>query len=145
MEEIKTLANCKPTEFLRQTNRIRKSVFAWLTATDIAGIRRRIPKYEKTGKDANAEERSETIRRNADALRKQQVENANAILEAVMEKHPDETLEVLALCCFVEPADVDTHSVAYYLKAFSQLVSDEAVIGFFTSLAQLGRTNISIS
>ncbi len=40
---IKTLSNCKPSEFLKQTNRIRKAVERWLTDTDIANIRKRQP------------------------------------------------------------------------------------------------------
>lgn len=141
---LKTLADCKPTEFLRQTNRIRKAVSAWMTATDIAAIRARLPKYEAAAKDATAEEKAAVIKRNAAALKQQQLANMNAILEAVMEDHPDETLEILALCCFVEPEHVDDYKIADYLNAFTRLINDEAVIGFFTSMAQLGQIATSI-
>jgi hypothetical protein len=40
---MKNLANCKPSEFLSQTNKIRKSVEKWLKLTDIINIRKRIP------------------------------------------------------------------------------------------------------
>ena len=40
---MKNLANCKPSEFLVQTNKIRKSVEKWLTVTDIMNIRRTQP------------------------------------------------------------------------------------------------------
>lgn len=139
---LKTLADCKPSEFLKQTNLIRKAVFNWITVTDIAAIRARLPKYEAAEKDASAEEKAALIKRNAAALKKQQMENMNAILDAMLEQHPDETLEVLALCCFVEPAHVDDYPIGDYLAAFSKLISDEAVLTFFTSLASLGRTNI---
>ena len=141
-QRLKTLADCKPSEFLRQTNRIRKAVFNWITVTDIVAIRARLPKYEVAGKDASAEEKAGVIRRNAAALKQQQMDNMNAILDAMMDKHPDETLEVLALCCFVEPEDVDNHDFREYIDAFSRLISDEVVVGFFTSLLRLEQTGI---
>lgn len=141
-QRLKTLADCKPSEFLRQTNRIRKAVFNWITVTDIVAIRARLPKYEVAGKDASAEEKAGIIMRNAAALKQQQMDNMNAILDAMMDKHPDETLEVLALCCFVEPEDVDNHDFREYIDAFSRLISDEVVVGFFTSLLRLEQTGI---
>lgn len=140
---MKNLANCKPSEFLKQTNRIRKAVAKWLTMTDIMNIRRRLPKYETAAPGATAEDRAEVIRRNAELKRKQATENMMAILDAVMEDHPDETLEILALCCFIEPEHVDDHPVSEYLTAFTELISDEAVMSFFTSLAKLGLMNTS--
>lgn len=140
---MKTLADCKPSEFLRQTNRIRKAVEKWLTDTDILNIRRRIAVLEPVDKNAPENEQKEVQTRNAKAIRAQVKENIGAILDAVLEEYPDETLEVLALLCFVEPEDADNHSVSEYLTAFSKLISDEAVIGFFTSLVQLGQMDIS--
>lgn len=37
---MKNLANCTPSEFLKQTNKIKKSVEKWLKATDIMEIRK---------------------------------------------------------------------------------------------------------
>ena len=142
---MKTLANCKPSEFLRQTNKIRKAVSAWMTATDIANIRARLPEKEPVPENATKEEKVAIILRNTEKLKKQRIENLNAILDAVLDEHPDETLEVLALCCFVDPENADDHPVGDYLTAVSQLISDEAVIGFFISLAQLGQTGILTS
>ena len=45
---MKNLANCKPTEFLRQTNRIRKYVAQWLDMTGILDIRKDMPEVDKT-------------------------------------------------------------------------------------------------
>lgn len=140
---LKTLADCKPSEFLAQTNKIRKSVDKWLTDTDVLNIRKRLPALETAPEGATAEQRSEVIKRNAEKSREQARKNLSAMLDAMLEEHPDETLEVLALCCFVEPKDVDNHPIGEYLTAFSKLISDEAVLGFFTSLAQLGQMNTS--
>lgn len=140
---MKNLANCKPSEFLRQTNLIRKAVAKWLTDTDIINIRRRVPKYETAAPGASAEDRAAIIKRNAELQREQNRTNIEAILDAMLEDHPDETLEILALCCFIDPSHVDDHSISEYLSALNDIISDEAVIGFFTSLVQLGQTNIS--
>lgn len=124
---MKNLANCKPSEFLTQTNKIRKSVSKWLTDTDIMNIRKRMPEIPDT---ASEEERKK-------ALEEQVNENFNAILDAILEEHPDETLELLALLCFVEPGHVDDHEVTEYLESFNELANNKVVLDFFTSLMQL--------
>lgn len=140
---MKNLANCKPSEFLTQTNKIRKSVAKWLTETDIMNIRKVRPELRSIPVSSTAEERAEIIRENADLVKAQANKNTDLILEQIMEKHPDETLELLALLCFVEPKDVDNHTVSEYLTSLTELINDRAVLGFFTSLAQLEKTGIS--
>lgn len=129
MTKMKNLANCTPSEFLKQTNRIRKSVEKWLTLTDIKNIRERKPSLPDGLSD---EEKKE-------AMQKQAKENFSAILDSVMDDHPDETLEILALACFVEPKDVDKHPMEEYLEAISDLLNNKAVLDFFVSLMQLGQ------
>ena len=129
---MKNLANCKPSEFLSQTNKIRKSVEKWLTVTDIMNIRKNQPEFKE---GMTKEQRDE-------ALRAQIKKNLSAMLDAVMEKHPEETLELLALLCFVEPDKVDDYPIGEYLKSVSELISDEAVLSFFISLTRLGQTGI---
>lgn len=124
---MKNLANCKPSEFLRQTNRMRKALGKWLTATDIANIRARRPEIPD---DASEEERKK-------ALDRQMRENWNDILDEVMEKHPDETLELLALASFVEPENVDDHTMAEYLGSFAEIMNDSNAMGFFMPLLNL--------
>jgi len=67
--------------------------------------------------------------------------NISAMLDAIMVDYPQETLEILALVCFIEPEDVDKHTMREYLLALNEILSDEAVIGFFISLARLGAMN----
>jgi uncharacterized membrane protein YheB (UPF0754 family) len=142
---MKTLADCKPSEFLKQTNRIRKAVERWLTDTDILNIRKRLPVLEAVDNtDSNADKEAAKAR-NAAIMRAQMKKNLSAMLDAMLEDHPEETLEILALCCFVEPENVDDYPIKEYLSSFTQLISDEAVIGFFTSLALLGEMNTSAS
>ena len=137
----KNLANCKPSEFLRQTYRIKKSVEKWLTDTDIMGIRKNMPAMIQITKDMTDEQRKSALAENKRRSEAQIKQNAMAILDAVMDTHADETLEILALCCFVEPAQVDDHGIDFYLDNFSEIISNQSVISFFTSLAQLGVTN----
>lgn len=124
---MKNLANCKPSEFLKQTSRIRKSVSKWLTDTDIMNIRQRMPEIP----DGVTEEEKKTM------MEEQAKKNANAMLDAILDEHPDETLEVLALLCFIEPEDVDNHEVTEYLSAFNELIGNKAVVGFFIQLIDL--------
>jgi hypothetical protein len=140
MSELKTLATCKPSEFLRQTNRIKKAVEKWLTDTDIMNIRKRLPVPEVVPLEATVEERAAIFERNKKAVQEQSKKNVSAMLDAILDEHPEETLEVLALCCFVEPDNVDDHPVSEYLAAINTLINDKAVIDFFTSLVLLGRT-----
>lgn len=137
---MKNLANCKPSEFLRQTSRIRKAVANWLTVTEIMEIRRRLPKLVRVTDDMDeAQVAAENRRRTQEQIRK----NAMDILAAVLDDHPEETLEILALLCFVEPEQVDDHSVEEYLEAFTELISNQTVINFFGSLARLERLDTS--
>jgi len=143
MSERKNLATCKPSEFLKQTNRVRKSVENWLNKTNIMEIRsRKVEGLETVPENASEDEAYEIRKRNAEKITAQQRKNLNDILTAAMEEYPDETLELLALICFVEPENVDDHSIAFYLNNLTDIISDKDVLGFFTSLAQLGQTDI---
>lgn len=143
MSELKTLATCKPTEFLKQTARIKKSVERWLTDTDILNIRKRLPVLEMVPRDGTDEEKKAAYERNKKLSEEQAKKNISAMLDAILEDHPEETLEVLALCCFVEPEHIDDYIMSDYLIAFNTLISDSAVISFFTSLASLAQMNTS--
>lgn len=131
---MKTLANCTPREFLKQTARIRHRAEAWLDMTKILDIRKHAPEIPK---DATDEEKQKIVYGQAK-------KNLSKILDAVLDEHPDETLELLGLLCFVEPEEVDNHTIDFYLDAVSDLLSSKAVIRFFTSLVQLGQINTSI-
>lgn len=139
---MKNLANCKPSEFLKQTSKIRKAVENWLTVTEIAKIRRNLPELEKITLDMSAEEKAEVQEKNRMLMSEKARENAMRILESILDDHPDETLEILALLCFVDPKNADDMSVEEYLNAFTEIINNQAVINFFTSLARLGNLNI---
>lgn len=130
---MKNLANCNLREFLKQTNKIRKAVKQWMDLTDAVKIRARLPEI--------ASDASEEIRKAL--IEKQSMDNLNAILEAALEKYPDETAEVIGLCCFIEPEDLDDYKVSDLLGSAAEMMSCPEVVDFFTSLARLGMMNTS--
>jgi hypothetical protein len=137
---MKTLANCSPREFLKQTNRIRVAADKWLTTTKILEIRSRMPKVEAK-KPEDKEELAANIEARKRAFAEQARKNAFDMLEAMFETNADGTLELLALSCFVEPEDVDSHTMSEYLICVSELIEDPGVMRFFGSLAKLGLTS----
>jgi len=138
---MKTLANCTPREFLKQTNRIRIAADKWLTATKVLEIRQRMPEIE-TKKIETREDVQQSIEERRIAFANQARENLFAILEAMLETNADETLELLALVCFVDPEDVDKHTMSEYLANVAELLTDAGVLSFFDSLVRLGASSM---
>ena len=129
---MKTLANCTPREFLVQTNKIRKSVAKWLTLTRVLEIRKTQPKMSE---DASDEEKRA-------ALEKQVRQNLTSMLDSILEEYPEETAELLGLVCFIEPEDLDNHSMIEILSNFTDILNSKEVMSFFISLMQLGNSGI---
>lgn len=141
--ERKNLVTCKPTEFIKQTNRIRKAAERWMKNIGVADIRsRRIEGIEPITPQMDAKEVMEVRLRNAKRVSDQSKRNMRDMIEAALEKYPEDTLELLALACFVEPEDVDNHRISFYLANLADILSDREVISFFTSLVQLEQTGI---
>lgn len=141
---MKTLANCTPKEFFVQTNKIRKSVEIWLKDTNILGIRARKPDFAPMVKeDMTKDELAEAINKRKEAFAEQAKRNAFDMIEAAMEKYPDETIEIMALVCFIEPSEANNYPMSEYLANITEIISDKAVLDFFMSLASLGVSNTS--
>lgn len=140
---MKNLANCKPTEFFAQTNKIRKAVQKWITVTNLMEIRRRVPKIETQRGEVPKEGLAESIEQRKTAFAEQALKNTFDILEQALEVHPQETMAIIALVCFVEPEDIDNYQVSDYLDSIAELITNRSVVNFFYSLGALGRQNIS--
>ena len=124
---MKNLANCSVREFLAQTNKIRKSVSNWLNLTKVMEIRRHIPDVPEGTSD---EEKK--------ALMEAQVKkNLAEMMDAILEKYPEETAEILGLLCFIDPKDLDNYKMTDLLSSFSEMMENKEVITFFTSLLKL--------
>ena len=136
---LKNLANCTPTEFLKQTVLMKRAVEKWLTATDIAKIMKTAPELIAVTEDMDDDALKETAKKNVKRKNEQARKNISKVFDVVCEDHPQETLEVLALSCFVAPEDIDTHPITEYLAAFNEMIGNEDVIGFFISLLRWGR------
>ena len=130
---MKTLANCNPLEFLTQTNKIRKSAENWLSLTKILDIRKNLPEFDP---QATKEE-------NREAFQKQIQRNFSTMLDAILEEYPKETAELLCLVCFIEPEDMEKHSMIELFDALKEIMNNAEVISFFASLARLVLNNIS--
>ena len=127
-ERTKSLANCKPSEFLKQTNAIRHYVEKWLKDIKFADIRKRLPAIPE---GATEEEKKELI---AAQSRK----NFSEMLDSALEQHPEETLGVLALCCFIPVEQADEQPMEFYVDAIADLMESEAVMRFFFFFVKLG-------
>lgn len=126
---MKNLANCTPDEFFAQSVKIRKAVKNWLDLTDIMNIRKRKPPLPE----------SMTQPEKRDALMRQAQENISLMFDAIMEKHPNETRDLMAMLCFVEPEQANDHKMGEYFASLYEMLNDEGTVGFFTSLIQLAR------
>lgn len=141
---MKTLVNCTPTEFFAQTNKIREKVSSWLEHTNILEIRKKVPTgLPDIDKDMNDDEKAEVLLKRNEMMKKQVRANFSEILESIFSKAPEETIEIMALACFIEPEDADKHTMSEYIGCLNEMLEDEAVIGFFSSLERLGVRNTS--
>ena len=127
-KRVKSIANCKPSEFLKQTNAIRHYVDKWLKDIKFADIRKRLPIIPE---GATVEEKQELIK-------EQSRKNFSEMLDSALEEHPDETLGVLALCCFIPVEEADDQPMDFYIEAIADLMESEQVMRFFISLVKLG-------
>ena len=141
---MKNLANCKPSEFLAQSFRIKRSLEEWLDVTQLLEIRKNVPQDLARLDGLTGADREKAIADNKKKIQAQVRKNLGDILDKMLNENAEKTLEVLALCCFIEPADVDNHSMSEYFEAVGELMADKGVLSFFSSLVQLGQTNTGI-
>ena len=129
---MKNLSNCKPSEFLAQTIKIKNLVRDWLDATKIMDIRKN---FSQVGKNLTAEERT-------NAIVNQALSNWSDMLDRMFVDNAEKTLALIALVNFVEPERVDDYEMGDYLQSIGELLGDSRVISFFTSLVRLNQQNI---
>lgn len=141
---MKTLANCNAVDFLTQTNKIRKAVAKWLTDTDIMNIRKHLPPAPALKEGMEQDEVDKVMAEHKKALEAQSKQNLTDMLNAVLDEHPQETLEILGLVCFVEPKDVGKMRGIELLNAGLDALTDPEVLRFFTSLVSVSRTITSM-
>ena len=129
---MKNLSNCKPSEFLAQTIKIKNLVRDWLDATKIMDIRKN---FSQVDKNLSAEERT-------NAIVNQSLSNWSDMLDRMFIDNAEKTLALIALVNFVEPERVDEYEMGDYLQSIGELLGDSRVISFFSSLVRLNQQNI---
>ena len=141
---MKNLATCKPTEFVAQTAKIKDAVANWVEVIDLIAIRATKPTYNVIPIDATPQQKKEIIEQNAELEKKQAMANVSKMLDNMLVAHPQETLTVLALCCFVEPEHVDDYTIDEYMGCIMDMLQSKHVLSFFRLLAQIGMQAKSI-
>lgn len=138
----KNLANCTPDEFLDQSFLIMNAAEKFMKVNDILGIRsRKVEGLQEIPKD-NEEEADRIIRENAKKITAQRMKNVKDLLTSMMHTHKSETLELLALSCFIDPAEINNYTMPFFLRNVGEMISNQDVLAFFTSLAEVEQTGI---
>jgi uncharacterized membrane protein YheB (UPF0754 family) len=140
---MKNLANCSGVEFLTQTNKIRKYVQNWLKETKVLEIRKNKPTLTPIRNDMTPEEKQTITAQNEKLQQEQAMKNISDMLDSCLETHAEQTLKLLGMMCFIEPKDIESVKVTDLLGEFGEIISDEGVIRFFTSLMKLDVMSIS--
>lgn len=138
----KNLANCTPDEFLDQSFLIMNAAEKFMKVNDILGIRsRKVEGLQEIPTD-NEEEADRVRRENAKKITAQRMKNVKDLLTSMMHTNKSETLELLALSCFIDPADVNNYTMPFFLRNVGEMISDQDVLAFFTSLGMVEQTGI---
>lgn len=138
----KNLANCTPEEFLDQSYLIMDAAEKFMKVNDILGIRsRKVEGLQEIPTD-NEEEAERVRRENAKKITAQRMKNVKDLLTSMMHTHKKETLELLAISCFIAPEDVNNYTMPYFLRNVGEMISNPDVLAFFTSLAEVEQTGI---
>ena len=134
---MKNLANCKPTEFFAQAYKTKKAAEKWMKSMGVFEIRNRKPDLVKITQEMTPEEKKEAFEENRRRIQKAGFENTMELLEKGLGEHANETLEILALCFFINPEEIDNYEVKDFLQGITELIMTPEVVSFFTSVAQL--------
>lgn len=122
-------------EFLKQSNRIRKELSAYLKKTKVLDIRKVMPDVS----DCKTEE--EKLER----YQAQSKENISNMLDAMLEENTDDTVRILGLLCFKEGDEVNDLSPADVLSVLLEVLSNKRTLDFFTSLMQSGLIDTGVT
>ena len=123
-EKMKTIANCKAAEFLRQTNRIRKAAKEYYDTLNISGIRERMTKQyaeqDDSGKTATT------------------YEFISEILDSALEVNAEKTVEIIGLAAFLDYEQAQELEPGQMIDILIECLASERVMNFFIRMASLG-------
>lgn len=117
---MKTIANCKAAEFLRQVNRIRKAAKEYYDALNISEIKEKLgKKYAEQGKVPVYEFVSE-------------------ILDIALEANAEKTVEIIGLAAFLDYEQAQELEPGQMIDILLECLASERVMTFFIRMANLG-------
>ena len=125
---MRTIASLNGVEFLRAINRTRHAVEKLMKVTDVLNIWKKNPTF--TGEETPEEKH--------EMAREQIKKNLNDILDALLEKHPEETYECIMALCVLDEGEPEPDGIELIMAAFN-LISDKRVVDF---LLQLGKSGL---
>lgn len=125
---MRTIASLNGVEFLRAINRTRHAVEKLMKVTDVLNIWKKNPTF--TGEETPEEKH--------EMAREQIKKNLNDILDALLEKHPEETYECIMALCVRDEGEPEPDGIELIMAAFN-LISDKRVVDF---LLQLGKSGL---
>ena len=130
---MKTIAKLNATDFLRRCNKIRYAAYDLVKDTGVMKIRERMPEF--TGKETKEEREA--------MLEVQARKNVSDMLDALLDEHAEQTVEVLKLMCVPEEwEDIDTMDGIDVATAGLEIISAPKVMDFFVSLVRSGLTTM---
>jgi hypothetical protein len=122
--KMKTIANCKAAEFLRQANRIRKAAKEYYDTLDISGIRERMAKQY-----ANQDETERKVTT---------YEFISEILDSALEVNAEKTVEIIGLAAFLNYDEAQELEPGQMIDILLECLASERVMSFFIKMASLG-------
>ena len=125
MSEMKTLANCKATEFLTQTNKIRHEIAEFYSAIGIAALKQ---KFAALAEKAGSDEETERLRKGY----------ISELLDSALEINAEATVRVIGLAAFKTPEEAEDMTATELLEVFSQIIGCKPVIDFFINAVKSG-------
>ena len=126
--KIKTLANCSTIDFLKQANKIRKAVGQFYDECNFGQIMRGQPEFPMNATETQREDIARNFRKN----------QLNEILDICLETNVEKTVEIIGLMCFMEKKEAENTPANILLGLALDLISNQAVIDFFSKMAKSG-------
>jgi len=122
---MKTIANCTPAEFLKQSWKLVEPIRKLMSRSRILDIRKNT--VDTDGMTADEAKK---------AISEQSKKNLLDMVGKLLEEYPTETAEIMGLMCFIEPAELDEHNGIELLLPCMEILKSKAVVDFFSSLAE---------
>lgn len=135
---MKNLSNCSNVEFLKQCNKIRHQVQSWLKDTGVLEIRKRTCELVPVTDNMTDADRIKAETENELRIQAQAKRNISDMLDVALDKNAEKTLELVGLMCFLTPEETSKTKAFKLLREFAEMLNDEDVLGFFSSLMKSG-------